>query len=165
MSFTRFAEIGRVALINYGELEGKLCTIVDILDANRALVDGPVNVTGVHRHVVTFRRLNLTDHKINITRGARAAKVSKEWKAADITGKWEASAWAKKIAARATKSASGDFDRFKAMVAHKRVRAVSRGPRARSSEREGEGATRVGQTQTDLTFPSPARRARRCPAR
>jgi hypothetical protein len=27
--FTRFVEIGRVGLINYGEDEGKLCTILD----------------------------------------------------------------------------------------------------------------------------------------
>lgn len=35
MGFTRFVEIGRVCLINYGEDAGKLCTIVDILDGQR----------------------------------------------------------------------------------------------------------------------------------
>jgi hypothetical protein len=33
--FTRFVEIGRVALINYGPDAGKLCTIIDIIDSNR----------------------------------------------------------------------------------------------------------------------------------
>jgi large subunit ribosomal protein L14e len=35
MGYTRFVEIGRVALINFGEDAGKLCTIVDILDGSR----------------------------------------------------------------------------------------------------------------------------------
>ena len=33
--YTRFAEIGRVVLIQYGPDEGKLATIIDILDQNR----------------------------------------------------------------------------------------------------------------------------------
>jgi hypothetical protein len=36
--FTRFVEIGRVALINYGPLEGKLCTIIDVVDEKRVRV-------------------------------------------------------------------------------------------------------------------------------
>jgi hypothetical protein len=35
MGFTRFVEIGRVCLINFGADAGKLCTIVDILDGQR----------------------------------------------------------------------------------------------------------------------------------
>lgn len=33
--FTRFVEIGRVALVNYGPDEGKLAVIIDVLDQNR----------------------------------------------------------------------------------------------------------------------------------
>ena len=35
MGFTRFVEIGRVCVINFGADAGKLCTIVDILDGQR----------------------------------------------------------------------------------------------------------------------------------
>lgn len=35
MPFTRYVEIGRVALVNYGEEYGKLYVIVDVLDNNR----------------------------------------------------------------------------------------------------------------------------------
>ena len=35
MSFNRFVQAGRVALINYGPLEGKLAVIVDIIDNNK----------------------------------------------------------------------------------------------------------------------------------
>ncbi|PQQ17246.1 putative 60S ribosomal protein L14 [Prunus yedoensis var. nudiflora] len=38
MPFKRYVEIGRVALVNYGEDYGKLVVIVDVLDQNRALV-------------------------------------------------------------------------------------------------------------------------------
>ena len=34
-SFTKFVEVGRVAFIAFGEDEGKLVTIVDIIDGNR----------------------------------------------------------------------------------------------------------------------------------
>lgn len=35
MTFSRFVEVGRVALINYGPNQGKLCTIIDVVDENR----------------------------------------------------------------------------------------------------------------------------------
>ena len=35
MPFTRYVEIGRVALINYGEDYGKLVVISDVIDQNR----------------------------------------------------------------------------------------------------------------------------------
>lgn len=35
MSFNRFVEAGRVCLINYGPLKGKICVIVDIIDNNK----------------------------------------------------------------------------------------------------------------------------------
>ena len=53
MSFTRFVEIGRVVLINYGEDAGKLGTIVDVVDNGRALVDGPTAITGARFSTTT----------------------------------------------------------------------------------------------------------------
>ena len=35
MGYSRFVEIGRVAMINYGDDYGKLCVIMDVLDHNR----------------------------------------------------------------------------------------------------------------------------------
>lgn len=34
-SFSRFVEVGRVALVNYGENVGRLVTIIDIVDSKR----------------------------------------------------------------------------------------------------------------------------------
>ena len=64
MTYKRFVEIGRVALIAYGPETGKLCTIVNIIDQNRVLVDGPT--TGVHRHEINIKRLMLTELKVPI---------------------------------------------------------------------------------------------------
>lgn len=33
--FTRFVEVGRVVLINYGPDNGKLATIIDVVDQNK----------------------------------------------------------------------------------------------------------------------------------
>lgn len=38
-TFTRFVEVGRVVLINYGENKGKICTIIDVVDAKRVSHD------------------------------------------------------------------------------------------------------------------------------
>ena len=41
MPFKRYVEIGRVALVNYGEDYGKLVVIVDVLDQNRVMLTTP----------------------------------------------------------------------------------------------------------------------------
>jgi large subunit ribosomal protein L14e len=38
-TFTRFVEVGRVVLINYGEDAGKLATVIDVVDAKRVSID------------------------------------------------------------------------------------------------------------------------------
>ena len=70
MSFKRFVELGRVALITYGEDSGKLCTIIDVLDNNRVLVDGPKSITGVSRQAINLKRVQLTDLKIGAKHNA-----------------------------------------------------------------------------------------------
>ncbi|CAE7930416.1 RPL14, partial [Symbiodinium sp. KB8] len=120
-----YVEIGRVALITYGPDEGKLCTIIDVVDQNRVLVDGPENLTGVRRQMINLRRIALTDFVVNIARNARIKKLNKEWKAADIENKWAATNWSKRIEASRKASKSTDFQRFKSMIERKqRMKAV-----------------------------------------
>merc|ERR1712150_414821 len=115
MVFNRFVEIGRVAYIAFGAEEGKLAVIVDVVDQNRALVDGPH--TGVKRQVVPFKQLHLTEHVIKIGHSARTGSVKKAWDAAEVSQKWEASTWAKKLASRQRRALVTDFERFKLMKA------------------------------------------------
>lgn len=41
MVFGRFVEVGRVASSSFGPHAGKLVVMVDVIDQNRALADGP----------------------------------------------------------------------------------------------------------------------------
>merc|ERR1712080_339956 len=97
--------------------EGKLVTIVDVIDQNRCVVYGPTS--GVPRQVLGYKRLSLTDIKINIGRGAKAKTAETAWNSEDVEGQWAKTSWAKKLAARKAKASANDFDRFKGMVAHK----------------------------------------------
>merc|ERR1719263_465492 len=118
MGFTRLVQCGRVALVNYGPEEGKLVVIIDVIDHNRCVVYGPTS--GVPRQVLTYKRLSLTDIKIELGRGARAKTADAAWTSADVEGQWSATSWGKKVAARKAKASANDFDRFKGMVAQKK---------------------------------------------
>merc|ERR1711865_1014168 len=117
--FDRFVEPGRLALITYGPCAGKMCTIVDIVDQKRVLVDGPESVTGVRRHMMPIRRLSLTDFTSKMFRGAREKNLKKALTAGDTMNKWKATSWAKKLSARETRKSMTDLERFKLMVARK----------------------------------------------
>jgi len=111
-------------LINYGPDKGKLATIIDIVDQNKCLIDGPAPVTGVQRQVIPFTRIALTDLKVKISRNAREKTLKKAWDEGDVLAKWESSAWAKKLDVKKKRANLSDFDRFKVMVARKKKSAI-----------------------------------------
>ncbi|CAM6121895.1 unnamed protein product [Calypogeia fissa] len=113
MPFRRYVEIGRVALVNYGPQYGKLVVIVDVIDQNRALVDSP----DIVRTQVNFKRLSLTDIKIDIARNPKKKELKAAIDAADVAGKWEKSSWGRKLIVQKKRASLNDFDRFKVMVA------------------------------------------------
>ena len=119
MPFKRYMEVGRVVLVNYGPDAGKLATVVDIVDQNGCLIDGPEELTGVSRQVIPFARVALTDFTVKIQRNARQKTLKAKWAEADVLAKWEASRWAKKLATKKKRASLSDFDRFKVMVAKK----------------------------------------------
>lgn len=124
MTFRRFVEVGRIVLINYGPDAGKLATIIDIVDQNKCLIDGPEELTGVSRQVIPYVRIALTDLTVKIQHSARQKTLKKAWAEADILAKWEASSWAKKLNAKKKRASLSDFDRFKVMVAKKQKSAI-----------------------------------------
>jgi len=115
MTYTRFVEIGRVAYVAYGPDAGKLVAIVDVIDQNRALVDGPCS--GVSRQSMNFKQLHLTKFVLVYPHSARTALVKKAWEKADINKQWKESTWAKKLAANELRKQLTDFERFKLMKA------------------------------------------------
>ena len=122
--FSRFVEVGRIVLVNYGPDAGKLATIIDIVDGNKCMIDGPVPKTGVARQVIPFKRVALTDIVVKIPKNARQKTLNKAWDEADVLAKWDASSWAKKLAAKKKRASLTDFQRFQLMVARKQRSAI-----------------------------------------
>jgi large subunit ribosomal protein L14e len=92
----------------------------------QALIDGPAVITGVTRQVINFKDIALTDlladgtvdgKRVKVARNARQKSLSSAWKALKIQEKWNATSWAKGIAAKAAKASLSDLGRFKAKVA------------------------------------------------
>ena len=137
--FSRFVEPGRLALITYGPCEGKLATVIDIVDQKRVVVDGPEDVTGVGRHMMPMRRLSLTDFKCKIPRGARVKSLKRGLKEGDVLAKFKASAWGKKLAAREARKNLTDFERFQVMVAKsKRNKAARKSLKGGKVQKKGK---------------------------
>ncbi|BDA44283.1 60S ribosomal protein L14 [Coccomyxa sp. Obi] len=120
MPFSRYVEIGRVALINYGEEYGKLVVISDVVDQNRALVDRPDEV----RRIINFKRLVLTDFKIDIPRLAKKKVLTAALEESEVFSKFENSTWGKKLAKRSLKATQTDFERYQAAVARRKKSAA-----------------------------------------
>ncbi|KAJ3027253.1 UNVERIFIED_CONTAM: 60S ribosomal protein L14 [Siphonaria sp. JEL0065] len=120
--YTRFVEVGRAVLVNYGPDAGKIAVIVDIVDHSRVLVDGPT--TGVARQVLSYKRFSLTDIVVAVPRTAGTHAVKKALEKADVEGLWAKTSWAKKLAVRKVRQNLSDFDRFKLMIARKQKRAI-----------------------------------------
>jgi len=118
--FSRFVEVGRVALINYGSDTGKVATIIDIVDQGRVLIDGPMSETGICRQVIRTDRLSLTDICVEgLSHGCKIQKLEKAWKEQEIMNEWLSTAWAYKLDKKRAREEINDFDRFKLMVAKK----------------------------------------------
>jgi len=109
--FSKFVEIGRVVFIAHGKHKGKLATIVDIIDQNRALIDGPC--TNVTRQAYLLKRLHLTRFRLKFPHSCKSKVIRKVWVKNDVTGKWSETKWAKRLERRKIKSGLTDFERYK----------------------------------------------------
>ncbi|CAL3964170.1 unnamed protein product [Diplocarpon coronariae] len=121
----RLVEVGRVVLIADGPSEGKLATIVEIIDHKRALVDGPStdSKTAVPRQSIALSHVVLTPLVLeSLPRGARTGIVKAHWTKAGVEAKWQESAWAKKRNQKERRKALTDFERFKVMRLRKQAR-------------------------------------------
>ena len=113
MVFRRFVEVGRVIIVNYGPLCGKLAVIVDILITTKVLIQGLKG--GIKRQEISLRRVTLTDYKLDIKRGAKEAEVFKAINDYKLEDKFKTSNIYKKNELRKTRANLTDFDRFKVM--------------------------------------------------
>ena len=109
MPYTQFVEVGRLAVINFGELVDKLCVIVDIVDDKRVLID--VLESEAPRQTIPIQRLKLTDFVAQIERAAAPEAVAAAAK--ELVHKFNETKWGKKLAADHAKAQLNDFQRFK----------------------------------------------------
>ncbi|OAD62955.1 60S ribosomal protein L14 [Eufriesea mexicana] len=109
--FQRFVESGRIAYVSDGVYKGKLVAIVDIIDQNRVLVDGPAS--NVPRCEMRLNELHLTKFRIRFPYTGSTCVVRKAWEAANINNLWKQTMWAGKVEAKKKRLELSDFDRFK----------------------------------------------------
>ena len=112
--FNRFVEVGRIVTLKDGPKANALAVIVEIVDHNRVLIDGPLS--GVHRQVVSLRHITLTGIRTKIPRAARTSTVKKALKKYNILVTHYSTAAAKKAASKLKRTTLTDFERFKVMV-------------------------------------------------
>ena len=142
MVFKRFVEVGRVIVVNYGPLTGKLAVIVDILTTTKVIIQGLKG--GVRRQELSLRRVTLTDYKIDIKRGAKREEVFKAIEDYKLEEKFKKSNMAKKVALREKRANLTDFDRFKVMRLRQK-RAVLRHIAAKGVKKPVEGKDKKGK--------------------
>nr|ALS05129.1 60S ribosomal protein L14 [Labidocera rotunda] len=111
MPFRKFVEIGRVAFLSDGPEKGKIATIVNVIDQNKVLVDGPTS--GVGRQAYALKQMQMTPLKVKFPFDAPTRIVRKELVANKIDAKWAESTWAKRLENKTKRANMTDFDRFK----------------------------------------------------
>merc|ERR1711976_1123592 len=120
MSADMLMQVGRVVFVNYGPCAGRLAVVVDIVDENRILVDGPT--TGVDRQVMPAKRIQLTKFRINaVMRNQHTGSLIKNINAFGLEKRWAETGFAKKLRAQKLRAQNSDFNRFKAMVLRRQV--------------------------------------------
>jgi len=111
MPFKKFVEIGRIAVLADGPNSGKIAAIVNVIDQNRVLIDGPTS--GVLRQEFPIKRLQLTPIAVKFPFNAPTRIVRKELEANKVNETWAASTWAKRMVVKAKRAGLTDLDRFK----------------------------------------------------
>jgi len=123
--FKIYVEVGRVGYINCGEEFGKICTIVDIIDQNRVLIDGPFHTTGITRREENLKHLNLTNIVVSgLKRGSNSKELKEAVMKQKIQEKWQQSRTHQKLAQRDKRQHLNDFLRLKARILKKQKNSI-----------------------------------------
>ncbi|XP_037086013.1 60S ribosomal protein L14-like [Pollicipes pollicipes] len=107
-----------------GPLQGKICAVVNIIDQNRVLVDGPC--TGVRRQVVNLKNVHITTLRIRIPHTASTPMVREQWVGRHVSETWEDSRWCRNLRAKQRSQNLTDFERFKLWKLRKARTAIIR---------------------------------------
>ncbi len=145
--FTKFVQVGRVVVINAGKDKTKMAVVVDILDHNRVMVEGPT--TGVARQIISVKRIDLTDIMVEkMPRGCRSPTVKKCIEASGVVAAFAATPEGVAIAKDALRAKVTDFDRHLIKLALRKVRPHPPGAGARLSAAASQDVPRPGGMRT-----------------
>ena len=116
----RYVEIGRMVLISFGPSQGKFGIIIDILDKNRYLIDGPLG-----RQIINSKRLKISKIKIKIGRSINSRKINEILRSQGLIKQWEMSKWMQKKKKIEKIEKMNDFEKFKYMLGKKMNRHIT----------------------------------------
>ncbi len=80
-------EIGRVCVKTSGREAGNYCVVVDVIDKNYALIEGP----NIRRRRANFKHLEPIDSKVDIKKGASDKDLTAAIKKAGLEAKLQGS--------------------------------------------------------------------------
>ncbi|KAM7536437.1 hypothetical protein Aperf_G00000082909 [Anoplocephala perfoliata] len=132
--YGRLVERGRVVFITHGAYARKVAVIVEIIDQNRVLIEGPCD--GVPRRPVNLKRLHLTKFVMKIPVHCGTLGIKDLWHRQKIGERWKKSVWARKLAKKERRASLNDFQRFQVMVARQQKNRIIAGYRHRKSTLE-----------------------------
>jgi large subunit ribosomal protein L14e len=98
-------------MLGSGPNAGKIATIVNVIDQNRVLIDGPTS--GVSRQEWRIKELQLTPLAIKIPFNSPTKVVRSELVANKVDEAWAASSWSKRMVLKKKRAGLTDLDRFK----------------------------------------------------
>uniref|UniRef100_A0AAG5DEL0 Large ribosomal subunit protein eL14 n=1 Tax=Anopheles atroparvus TaxID=41427 RepID=A0AAG5DEL0_ANOAO len=117
MPFKRFVETGRVAKCAVGKYKGRLVCIVNVIDQNRVLIDGPTS--GVPRQQYSVNHLHLTKFRVRFPFTAKTRAVRAALEDFKLKEKFDETRWRERAVAKAKRFHMNDFDRFKLRLARR----------------------------------------------
>ena len=103
-------------------MEGKLATIVDIVNDKRVLVDGD----GIARQVIPIRRLQLTRQVLKVGRGVRTGKLRKQIAKENVQETFNKSSLGQAYRKQARRAELNDFERFKVLALRRNLAKILR---------------------------------------
>jgi len=121
--YTRFIQVGRVATINRGEDSSKVVVVLEVVDHNRLMVEGPTS--GVRRQLIKIEYVNPTDIVIpNLPKGVNSKFLKAAFEKAGVAQKFGESNVGKKLAKHAFHASATDFQRHQAFTLKKKRNAI-----------------------------------------
>ena len=117
--------LGRVVYVNFGPLAGKLAVVVDIVNGNRVVIDGPT--LDVERQPISNKRLTLTRYRIpDVAKGEKQSALQAKVEQFGLQKKFDQTGLGKRIQKQNRRRELTDFERFKVFQLKKQLSKVVR---------------------------------------